>query len=447
MSEKKLKFSGAIQTGERPTPGATATSENSTRRNRVEPAPVPFSADELRRISSEISAKGLPAVEATRLELMEIDPWNVHAYWHIDAADMAAGRARLPENARDARLVLRFSDVSPRQNGTGAYEPFDIEVREDSNNWYVNLWRDAKRYSADIGLRAADGDFVPLARSNEVATPRGGPSPGLDFLQVEVRTPRAPEAAPAGGSTTPVDTLLRELFPQRRPPVEEFPLVMPEASDRPLEAPAFPRLEVPSEGAATAALRAGEALEPATVEAPSRAEVDQGSSGAMAFPVLAPTEISRYHHLARMTKTEFLAQASLPPLPPVAVETIAPADFELVSHPLPILPVVAAGDTASNGRVAEAARPSAGPEHPPAPLALEAILGKTVFSPSAMDAAVAVSASIVIEGQGSPDAPLSLFGEPVLLQPDGRLTVRLPLEGGPDLVALLHHVWERHRKE
>jgi len=355
MSSKKFEFSGAIQTGEPPTPGATATSGNSTRHTRDEPGPVPFSADELRRISWEISANGLPSVEATRLELMEIDPWNVHAYWHIDVADMAAGRAGLPENARDARLVLRFRDVSPRADGTGADEPFDIEVREDSSNWYVNLWRDAKRYSAEIGLRAADGVFVPLTRSNEVTTPRGGPSPGLDFLQVEVRTLSAPEPAPAGGSTTPDDILLRDLFPQRRPPVDEFPLVMPESFDLPLGEPIFPRLELPGQETATADLRAGEALEAAT--------------------------------------------------------------------------------------------PSAGPERPPTPLALEAILGKSVFSPSSMDAAVAVSASIVIDGQGSPDAPLSLFGDPVLLQPDGRFTLCLPLECRPDLVALLHHVLEQPGKE
>jgi hypothetical protein len=444
MSKKKSESGGAIRTHRRPMPGTTTAVEGSTRHDEGEPGPVPFSAEELQRISREISARALPPVEPTRLELMEIDPWNVYAYWHIDPVDLAAGRASLPESSRDSGLVLRFSDISPRQKGTEAFERFDIQVREDSSNWYVNLWRDARRYSAEIGLRAADGAFVSLARSNEVATPRGGPSPELDFLRVEVHAPSVPEPVPVGGSTTPSDILLRDLFPRRQPLDEDFPMIMAESSGNPFDEPAFPPLEATGQESAAAGSSAGEALGAAGVEAANRAEVDEKSAGGMEFPMPAAVEIDRSRRLAHATRDSALAEAGLPPLPPVAEETIAPAGVALTSHPLPIPPATAAGDTApGEGAVMHAADPP----YPPTPVALEAILGNAVFSPGATDAAVDVSASIVIEGQGLPDAPLSLFGEPVQLQPDGRFTLRLPLERRPDLVALLHHVREQHRRE
>lgn len=194
----------------------------------------PFTAAELQQIGSEITTQWFRPVETQCLTLMEIDPWNVYAYWNIAAAEIAAARTRLPGQGRDAALQLRFTDISPRRDGAAPHEQFAIEVQPDSNNWYVSLWRDARHYSAELGLRAADGTFVALARSNEVATPRATPSSEFDFRVREVRTPppasavhspaaRADNDSPASAPPAS-DCLLRDLYPRRLDPQDGFPL-------------------------------------------------------------------------------------------------------------------------------------------------------------------------------------------------------------------------------
>lgn len=428
----------------------------------------PFTARELRRISAEISARGLPSFETTRFELLDIDPWNVHASWHIAPEDMAAARAKLPRDARNAALVLRFSDVSPRSlDPEGPHRRFDIEVPEDSDNRYVNLWRDAKHYSAAIGLRAADGAFVPLARSNEIATPRGGPAPELDFQQIEVRAHDAPPAHRTAVSAVPSAALLRNLLPQRTPPRDEFPQVIAEPVVRAHEEPAFPDLEAPQQEAPETEI-AGIADRHDATPAGITADVPGNGSpptGAAVFPLIPADQIDRYHLLAQTALSQARSAEKLPPLPPADVAAVAPTDVALVSQPLPI-PSVPAVDTvvdvdvdsdvaavppievvppASLGAGTETA--AAESERAPTHVALESLLGKTVFSfGAAADSAADASVHVVIEGRGLPDTVLSLFGAPVPQNPDGSFALRLSLERGPALVALLRQL-SLHRIE
>ena len=339
--------------------------------------PQPFTATELQQIGSEITAQWFRPIEAKRLTLMEIDPWNVHAYWNIAAAEVAAARARLPGQGRGAVLQLRFTDISPRLDGAAPHEQFDIEVQPDSNNWYVSLWRDARHYSAELGLRAADGAFVALARSNEVVTPRAAPSPEFDFRETEVRAlhpviSSQPPAESAGNDIPVNDFLLRDLFPRRLDPQDDYPLV-------------------------TAAELAGD------------------------FPYIAPAEIAPWHERALHTRSEVVGEAALAllPLPPVDAGAIASADVALAPQSLPIPP---AGATV-------AGQPT---------FALEAFLANTMFSPGHGSFPVNATAHVLIAGQAAPATPLTLLGKPVTLQEDGSFEVRLLLPSGPELVALLH---------
>ena len=79
--------------------------------------PTPFSFQELRDIGIQISASWFRAPEATRLTLMEVHPWRLHAYWNIAEADMAAALRSLPANTEEHALVLRFTDLSPQRGG------------------------------------------------------------------------------------------------------------------------------------------------------------------------------------------------------------------------------------------------------------------------------------------------------------------------------------------
>lgn len=432
--------------------------------------PQPFSADELSQIGTDIATYWFNPIESSSLTLMEIDPWNIHAYWNIDTAEIARARARLPGKGRDAVLLLRFTDISPRLDGTAPHEQFDIEVNLASTNWYVNLWRDARHYSAELGLRGAEGAFISLLRSNVVATPRAGPSPELDFRELEIRAPRAVEPSQATNESGISDILLSNLFPKRLQHHDDFPLAIAAAGHSGLEIdePVFPRLNEATTETELDEFQAEFATELAT----ERGLSDSGTAIAVAeepsghFPVIAAAEIAPYHELARQTRRQVLAGTPLPPLPPISLDTIALTDVELIPQPLPIPPAMGLNDSPDREARGDAATantplPAASTDSTDAsdvtivatvagrpavrlPVPLEALLADAVFSSWHGDAPARASAQVVIEGQAAPDTCLTIFDKRVLLRVDGSFTLRLPLQQGPELAALLHHLRGRY---
>jgi hypothetical protein len=412
------------------TSGPVAEGVRKPRSRKPGKADQPFSADELRRISAEITAGWSQPVQATGLTLLEVDPWRVHAYWNLPEAELAAARARL---AGTGELVLRFSDISP-QTGVSAtpHGRFDIQVRGARNTWYVDLWRDAKHYSADLGLRGADGAFEVLARSNEVFTPRASPSPELAFSQLEVRPPAAPPAARPVNGEIPSAQLLRDLYPRRPPLQDSYPLAMAETSGVPLEEPAFPEL-VPEIDA--------------WVTAPRDDRVMDRPTDGPAFPAIDPAEIEPYQAQARKNKARLLKRLGAP-LPAPSAAMVAPTDQDFTPQPLPVRPTgsppepfrAMPGGTTSASAPSSAEVPASEPPAAQPVLSLEALLAGTATSPGQPGDATRVSAQLVIQGQVQPGSLLTLFGERLEVAPDGGFTTRLPLERGPQLLALLHHL-------
>jgi hypothetical protein len=437
--------------------GKDATTDRSrvARKRAAKKGSRPFSADELLQIGTDIAAQWFRPVEASCLTLMEIDPWNVHAYWNIAATDLADARARLPAQGRDAALLLRFTDISPRLGVSAPHDQFDIEVHQESNNWYVNLWRDAWHYSAELGLRAADGAFTPLLRSNEVSAPRAGPSPELDFRELEVRSPRHAESVQTAGESDVGDLLLRDLFPKRLQPHDDYPLVIAEAehSAVALDEPEFPSLNGEADDADIADILQQMA---ADVEISGSAAGKAARELSGHFPFIAAAEIAPYHDLARQAKRQVLASAPspLPPLPPITQDAIASTDVELLPQPLPIptpIPSATERNDMAEGRLGDVLGSDTAVTRPPTvvstsrtPVPLEALLAGTVFSPGHGDALVLADAHVIIKGQVAPDTPLMLFGKRVQLRADHSFTLKLPLQRGPELAALLHHLRGRY---
>ncbi len=134
--------------------------------------------DELIEISNKISQYFPQPISDTRLVLMEIDPYKVHAYWNVDESDLAYIQKRLGKSLKDAQLVLRMYDISYiHYDGTNAHSHFDIEIQGLRNNWYIDLWSSAKSYCADLGFRLPRGDFHAIAHSNIIHIPRDSQSP------------------------------------------------------------------------------------------------------------------------------------------------------------------------------------------------------------------------------------------------------------------------------
>jgi len=300
---------------------------------------APFSPQELREINIQVSASWFRSPEATHLTLMEVNPWRLHAYWNIDAVDMAAARASLPTDAEEPALILRFTDL-PTQQGENVGQSFDTEVQGLTNSWYVDLWQEGRCYSAQLGLRTTDGGLVLLATSNEVMLPRAAPSSKLDFKQVEVRVPlpldlnvqgSVPETIPKTESDNRAH-LLKNLFPGRRLLKEGFPEFAPHVSDIIFDEPECP-----------GSMRLAETLADKPVPfKPKRAKYDNAhDSQASAqrehteFPCVENREIIAYSAQAKKEKARLLAKIEIE-LPPMAEKAISHTTVDLAPQSLPL---------------------------------------------------------------------------------------------------------------
>lgn len=157
-----------------------------TQRPRESPASsesAVFSPEELRCVSEEIRAAHFPAAFTTELLLMEVDPFHLHASWHVSPADLRRARNRLSRRGRrraDSDLVLRLFDVT----GGARSLVQEFVVHGLDNNWYIDLKTDGRDYRAELGCGAGRGRFAHIAVSDVVRTPRAGPSPVLRYFEI-----------------------------------------------------------------------------------------------------------------------------------------------------------------------------------------------------------------------------------------------------------------------
>ncbi|MCK5581778.1 MAG: DUF4912 domain-containing protein, partial [Candidatus Omnitrophica bacterium] len=135
-----------------------------------------------------VDSEELPeSYHQTQLTLIVRDPYWLHAYWEITPDAIQNVAQEIGYEARQCAYVLRMYDVTLKDfDGTNANHWFDIEVGSEANSWYVNLWNDKVAYCGDIGLRAPDGRFFTLARSNAVQTQRANFSPRSEVIWMEV---------------------------------------------------------------------------------------------------------------------------------------------------------------------------------------------------------------------------------------------------------------------
>jgi hypothetical protein len=211
--------------------------------------------ESLKAIGKELERHFPDRQEATELVLMGVSPHRLHAYWHIMPLDLE-GVLNATKDPH-ARLVIRFYDLSQPTTGQPARHEFDLELTETSGSRYVELWQDARHYTAELGLRTADGGLLKLARSNRVELPRSEQSPRagsrvLTLTPGEARLYHPPTDINHGGiggfhqawrenPDQPADlTLLdsgAELYPEFPNPLQE------DKGEQPLRLPAYRRIK------------------------------------------------------------------------------------------------------------------------------------------------------------------------------------------------------------
>jgi hypothetical protein len=113
----------------------------------------------------------------TRVVLLPVHPYLIHAYWELTPEDLERVKLRLGESHGRAKPVLRFYDITSIEfDGTNAHSYFDVEIDLGTKNGYVPLWSPGKYYIADLGFKRADGEYLAITRSAVAHTPRAWPS-------------------------------------------------------------------------------------------------------------------------------------------------------------------------------------------------------------------------------------------------------------------------------
>ncbi|PYR68960.1 MAG: hypothetical protein DMG20_08430 [Acidobacteria bacterium] len=141
----------------------------------------------------------------TRLVVLAVDPYLIHAYWEIAPPELDEAS----RHAGKSKAVLRFT------KGTNQDEHadwFDVDIDLQSRNWYVHLWSAEESYRVDLGLKRSDGTLIRLVPSQLVLMPRSLPAPEID------QRPTRVDPTERRAETVPVPS------PQQDPQQETIPL-------------------------------------------------------------------------------------------------------------------------------------------------------------------------------------------------------------------------------
>lgn len=112
-----------------------------------------------------------------RIVLQTRDPWWIHTYWELTMATRDRLIGEFGNQFSAARPTLRVYDVSNIIfDGTNAHRFFDIEIKFEAMNWYIDVGGPGRSWCVDLGIRLSDGRFITIVRSNVVSTPLDGPS-------------------------------------------------------------------------------------------------------------------------------------------------------------------------------------------------------------------------------------------------------------------------------
>jgi len=152
-----------------------------------------FSREDLREISEEAAGHFPRRGASEHIVLMEVNPTRLHAYWTVTPSSVEDARVRAGVTGAKAPMVLRTYAVDAQ----GARRPrsaFDTEVQGLTSSIYVDVWGEARRYSAELGLRGDDGGFVGLVESAPVTLPS---EPSITADEPEPEPPATDAVSPA----------------------------------------------------------------------------------------------------------------------------------------------------------------------------------------------------------------------------------------------------------
>lgn len=157
-------------------------------------APATVSMEIMRRVAEAVRAHFPRDAVGPELVLIDVDPRQLHAFWTIPPTLVAAARQALGDD--DALLVLRVFE----RTDTGDGPWFDVQVQGLQANAYVDIWGEARRYRAELGVLSGTGRFHVLARSSPAILPNlGSVATGADADRQAATRPELTSELLAGG--------------------------------------------------------------------------------------------------------------------------------------------------------------------------------------------------------------------------------------------------------
>ncbi|MGE5397341.1 MAG: DUF4912 domain-containing protein [Chitinophagales bacterium] len=148
-------------------------------RSRIAPSAKPFTTETSVEISppnsQEMPTPELPwGYNDTRVVLMVRDPHYLYVYWEIGEDNWNHIRSNYgEENVEGRHVVLRLCELDKDANST------DINLGTLIGGWHIAVDKEDTPFYCLLGIKIGD-NFVPIAVSNTVVTPRNNISTLVD---------------------------------------------------------------------------------------------------------------------------------------------------------------------------------------------------------------------------------------------------------------------------
>ncbi|MGE5549325.1 MAG: DUF4912 domain-containing protein [Bacteroidota bacterium] len=102
----------------------------------------------------------------TRIVLLVRDPYWLHCYWEIGAAERDSFRAQTSRELWECQNMLRVYDLSG-----GTPDQYDVPIHHDARSWYIEAGRPGHTFLVEFGADVPGRGYLPIIRSNAVTTP------------------------------------------------------------------------------------------------------------------------------------------------------------------------------------------------------------------------------------------------------------------------------------
>ncbi len=131
--------------------------------------------------------------------LMPRDPRWMFAYWEVtEGTSLEIKRHHGEDVFYWTQPTLRMHEVSA-DNPAVPLRHIDVSVALDSGNWYLCADREGSSWYVELGLKAPDGRFILLAKSNTIALPMASVSTKMDEKWATLKDEMEKVFAASGG--------------------------------------------------------------------------------------------------------------------------------------------------------------------------------------------------------------------------------------------------------